>query len=152
MLSAALSSAFSAKQSKISPTKPSALFLAAARFGGRRHLNEPGYKLFWETMAIIASMLIFSALRPSTTELTAGGMSQSTKIQTVSVHINSKELRRRTGFQQAEVQKAREAQLHMARDFTNQSNLPAHHTATMQKSEVISNARDRIIPTRVVVD
>ncbi len=149
MPSAALSPVPSATQSRISPTEPSALFLAvASRFGGRRRLNEPGYKLFWETIAIIASMLIFSALRPSPTEVTAGGMSQSTKIQTVSIHINSKELYPRTRPQRAEVQKAREAQLHMARDFRNHSNLPAH---TMEKSEV-TNTRDRVIPTGVVLD
>jgi hypothetical protein len=94
-------------------------------------------------MAVVASMLIFSALRPSPTEVTGGGMSQSTKIQTVSIHSNSKELNRRTGLQQAEVQKARGAQLRMARDFTNHSNLPAH---TTEKSE------GTVIPTRVVFD
>jgi hypothetical protein len=100
-------------------------------------------------MAVVASILIFSALRPSPTEVTPGGISQSTKIQTVSIHGNSKELRRRRGLQRAEVQKAREAQLHMARDFTNHSNLPAH---TTEKSEVVSNAQGRVIPTRVVLD
>jgi hypothetical protein len=58
-------------------------------------------------MAIIASMLIFSALRPSATEVTAGGMvSQSIKIQSVSIYINSKELYPGTRSQRAEVQKA----------------------------------------------
>jgi hypothetical protein len=137
----------SPKQSGISPTNSSPLFLAAAaRFGGRRRLNESGYQLFWETMAVVASMLIFSALRTLPTEVTGGGMAQSIKIQTVSIHGNSKELHRGTGLQQAE---ARGAQLHMARDFTNHSNLPAH---TTEKSEVVSNAQARVIPTRVVLD
>jgi len=150
MPSSVLSPVPPAKQSTINPTKPSALFLAAAaRFGRTRRLNEPGYKLFWETMAVVASILIFSALRPSPTEVTPGGISQSTKIQTVSIRGNSKELHRRTGLQQAEVQNAREVQLHMAKDFTNHSNLPAH---TTEKSEVVSNAHGRVIPTRVVLD
>jgi hypothetical protein len=145
----------SAKQSRISPTQPSTLFLAAAlRFGGRRRLNEPGYKLFWETVAIIASMLIFSALRPSPTELAARGATQfgatqSARIQTNSIHTNSKESHPRTRSQLAEVQTAREGQLHMARDFTNHSSLLAH---TTEKSEGMPNAQGRVIPTRVVLD
>jgi hypothetical protein len=140
----------SAKQSRIGPAQPSALFLAvASRFGGRRHLNEPGYKLFWETMAVAASMLMFGALRPSTTEITAGGTAQS-----IGIYSSSKELRRmdsRTRFQQAELSKAREPQLHsMTRDFTKHPNLRAHSIATMQKSEVTHNAQDDVIPTRVV--
>ena len=34
-------------------------------------MNEPRYKLLWQTVAIFASMLIFASLRPSTADVTA---------------------------------------------------------------------------------
>ena len=140
----------SPKQSPTGPAQPSALFLAlASRSARKRYLNEPRYKLFWQTVAVAASMLMFAALRPSTTEITAGGTAQSIRI-----YSSSKELPRtdsRMRFQQAEVWKARDLQLHsMAKDFTNQSNQRAHSIATMQKSEGRHNAQGDVIPTRVV--
>jgi hypothetical protein len=52
----------------------------ALLFGGRSRLvNGQGYSLFWQTMAIAASMLIFGAIRPSTTHVTAGDTKQPTQ-------------------------------------------------------------------------
>jgi hypothetical protein len=129
--------------------QPSALFIAVApRFDRRRRLNEPRYKLFWETMAVVASMLMFAALRPSTPAITPGGIGQSTR-----VYLSSEKLGRtdpKTRFQPAEVSNAREPQYSMAKDFTNHSNLGVHSIATMRKSEGTPAAQGNLVPTRVV--
>ncbi len=137
------------RQSRTGPTYSSRLFRSlASRFGRRSHLNEPRYKLFWQTMSIAASMLMFSALRPSMNQTTTGGAAPS-----VSIYSSSKELHRtqpKTSLQQAKVSKAREPQLRsMAKDFTNHSNLRARSVSTMPKSEATNSAQS-VIPTRVV--
>lgn len=131
------------------PRQPSAFFLAVApRFGRGRRLNEPHYNLFWETMAVAASMLIFAALRPSMPAITPGGTGQSTRI-----YLDREELGRtdpKTRFQPTEVSNAAKPQYSMAKDFTNHSNLRAHNVASMRKSEVAHAAQGNLIPTRVV--
>jgi hypothetical protein len=99
-------------------------------------------------------MLIFAALRPSTTEVTAGDTTQSTRLDS-----GSKELRQTvsgTQSQQTEVPKA-EAQLHqsdyfVAKDFTHHFTQRAHNNATMQKSELKRNAQGPISHMRVVTN
>src|ERR1700680_2602072 len=72
------------------PARPSALLVGvASRFGRRSRLNEPRYKLLWQTVAIVASMLIFASLRPSTTDATASDTTRSTML-----NFGSKELGR----------------------------------------------------------
>jgi len=43
-------------------------------------MNEPRYKLLWQTVAIFASMLIFASLRPSTADVTASDITRSTML------------------------------------------------------------------------
>ena len=132
-------------QSGISLARPSALFVGvASRFGGRSRLNRPRYILLWQTVAIVASMLIFASLRPSTTQVTAGDTTRSTMLDS-----SPKGLRRTVSGTRSktEVSKAAEARLRqsdyfVAKDFTNHFNLHAHTSiATMQKSELTRNAR-----------
>ena len=147
----------SGEKPRISPAQNSAiLFGMAARFGGRSRLvNEPRYKLFWQTLAIAASMLLFAALRPSTTEVTAGNATQSTRLG-----AGSEELRRtgsRTRSQRTALPKAAEAQPHrsdyfVAKDFTNHFKLHAHSIATLQKSELRRSAQGSVSHKRVVIN
>jgi hypothetical protein len=127
----------------------SAFFMAvASRFDRRRCLDEPRYKLFWEVMAIVASMLIFAALRPSTPAITPGATGQSTRI-----YLRSEKLGRTDStarFQPTGVSNAGESQYSMAKDFTDHSKLRSHSIATVQKSEVTHAAQGNLIPTRVV--
>jgi hypothetical protein len=94
-------------------------------------------------VAIVASMLIFASLRPSTTQVTAGDTTRSTMLDS-----SPKGLRRTVSGTRSktEVSKAAEARLRqsdyfVAKDFTNHFNLHAHSIATMQKSELTRNAR-----------
>jgi hypothetical protein len=69
------------ERSGIAQARPSALLVGlASRFDRRSRLNEPRYKLFWQTVAIVASMLIFGSLRPSTTDVTASDTTRSTML------------------------------------------------------------------------
>lgn len=138
------------RQSRTGPTYSSKLFRSlASRFSRRSHLHEPRYKLFWQTMSIAASMLMFGALRPSMNQMTTGGAAPS-----VSIYSSSKELHRtelNTPLQQTKVSKARERQLHsMAKDFTIHSNLRAPGVSTVGESEATNRAHGNVIPTRVV--
>jgi hypothetical protein len=64
-------------RSQTSPKQTSALWTGlVSRFGARRRLQEPGYKLFWQTVAIVASMLVFIAIRPPREDV-AGGPQRS---------------------------------------------------------------------------
>ena len=136
----------SQEKSRNSLAQTSAIFFGiASRFKGRsRVVNGPRYKLFWQTVAIVASMLIFAALRPSTIEVTAGDTTQSTRLDS-----SSKELRGTVSgmrSQQTEVPKATEAQLRqsdyvVAKDFTKHFKLRAYRSATIQKSDLKHNAQ-----------
>jgi hypothetical protein len=147
----------SGEKSQNSPAQTAAiLFGMASRFSGRsRVVNGPRYKLFWQTVATVASMLIFAALRPSTTEVTAGDTTQSTRLES-----GSKELRQpvsETRSQQTEVPKAAEAQLRqsdyvVAKDFTKHFTLHAHSSATIQKSDLKRNAQGSLSHIRVVAN
>jgi hypothetical protein len=118
------------QKSGISPTRPSALLVIASRLRRRNRLNEPRYKLFWETVAIAASMLIFASLRPSTADVT-GDTTRSILVNTShkGLHLS------RTRSRQTEGSKAAEAQLRqsnlVAKAFTKHFSV-----ATMQKSEL----------------
>ena len=134
--------------------QPSALLVGVvSRFGGRNRLNEPDYKLFWQTVAIAASMLIFASLRPWTTEVTAGDTTRS-----ILLNSSTKGLRQTLSgprSQQTEVSKAAEVQLRqsnyfVAKDFTNHFSLHAHGVATKQKSELTRNAQGSVSQKRVV--
>jgi hypothetical protein len=141
----------SEEKSQNSPAQTAAiLFGMASRFSGRsRVVNGPRYKLFWQTVATVASMLIFAALRPSTTEVTAGDTTQSTRRESGS--------KAETRSQQTEVPKAAEAQLRqsdyvVAKDFTKHFTLHAHSSATIQKSDLKRNAQGSLSHIRVVAN
>jgi hypothetical protein len=141
-------------QSGISPAQPAAFSVdVGSRFGGRSRLNGPRYPLLWQTVAIVASMLIFASLRPSTTYVTAGDTKQSPML------FDSKELRRTVSGErpkQVGVSKT-EAQLHrsdyfVAKDFTNHFNLHAQSIATVGNSELTPTAQRSVSQKRVVVN
>ena len=146
----------SGEQSRSSLARPSALFVGvASRFGRRSRLNGPRYILFWQTVAIVASMLIFASLRPSTTDVTAGDTTRSTML-----NFGSKELGQTvsgTRSQQMGVSKTAEAQLRrsdyfVAKDFTNHFNFHAQSLATAQKSELTRTGQGSASHKRVVVN
>jgi hypothetical protein len=127
-----------------------------SRFGGRRRLNEPRYKLFWQTMAIATSMLIFGALRPSTLETTDRDSARVTVRDSRSAEFG----RKLSGSQARHVEAAiaAKARLKMAdhfvaKDFTNDSNSQAHNTATLEKSDLTRSAQQgRVVQKRVVLN
>jgi hypothetical protein len=138
-------------QSGISPAHPTAFSVdLASRFGRRSRLNEPRYKLLWQTVAIVVSMLIFASLRPSTTDATASDTTRSTMINS-----GSKELGRTvsgTRSQQTGVSKLRRSHYFVAKDFTNHLNLHAQSIATVQKSELTRTGQGSVSEKRVVVN
>ena len=142
----------SGEKSRISPAQSSAtLFRRASRFGKRSRLvNEPRYKLFWQTVAIAASMLIFATLRPSTPEVITGNTTQSARLDS-----GSKELRRTvsgTRPQQTELPKAAKSQLRHSDYFVPKDVTNRFHVATLQKSELRRNAQGNVSRKRVVVN
>jgi hypothetical protein len=140
----------------------------ASRLDGRRRLiNGPRYSLFWQTVAIVASMLIFAAIRPSTTDVTVGGTNQSTRFfsgskestQTVSgprsraVIQPSKSPVTRSS---TKVPKAAGAQRHqsddfVAEDFTNHSDLHGHSIAISQNPD-LKRSPQGSVKKRIVFD
>ena|SRR5579862_4971576 len=129
--------------------QPSALFLAvASRFGKGRRLNEPRYKLFWETVAVATSMLILGGLRSSMPAITSGATGQST-----SIYLSSEKSGRtdpKTRVQPTDAPNAAESQYSMAKDYTDHSRLRSHNVASMQKSKVSHAAQENLVHTRVV--
>jgi hypothetical protein len=126
-----------------------------SRFGGRPRLNEPRYKLFWQTMAIVTSMLIFGALRRSTMEITDRDSARVTVRDSRSEELGWKV----SGFQARQVEAdAAEARLNIAnhfvaKDFTNHIKVQAHNSATMKKSDLTPSAQQgRAVQKRVVLN
>lgn len=129
------------KHSGIAQARPSTLLVAvASRFDRRSRLNEPRYKLFWQTVAVAASMLIFASLRPhpSTTDVTASDTTRPT------MFTSSPKVLRRTvsGKRPKQMGVSKMAGMRMshsdsfvAKDFTNHINLHAESIAIVQKSE-----------------
>lgn len=135
----------SGERSDIAQARPSTLLAAVApRFDRRGRLNEPRYKLFWQTVSIAASMVLFASLRPSTTDVTARDTTQSI------IFASSPKVLRRTvserRSQQPGVSKTVETRMghsdyFVAKDVTNHFNLPAQSTVTVQKSELSRTAQ-----------
>lgn len=125
----------SGERSGIVPARRSALLVGvASRFGKRSRLNEPRYKLLWQTVAIVASMLIFASLRPSTTDVTASDTTRS-----IMLDSSPQGLRRtvsETRSEQMGVSKTAEVQMRQSdhfvtKDFTNHFNLHGQSIATV---------------------
>ena len=123
-----------------------------SRFGGRSRLNEPRYKLFWQTMAIAASMLIFGALRRSTVEIADHDSAPVTVRDSRSEELG----RKVSGFQARQVEadaRLNIANHFVAKDFTNHVKLQAHNVATLKKSDLTPSAQqDRAVQKRVVLN
>jgi hypothetical protein len=130
----------SGERSGVAQVRPAALLAGVlSRFAGRGRLNEPRYKLFWQTTAIAASMLIFASIRPSTIAITARDTTPPTLLNFVSKGLGSRVSGARS--QQMGVSKTAETHLHqstdfVAKDFTNHFNLHAQSIVTVQKSEL----------------
>jgi hypothetical protein len=140
---------------RIRPTHSSFWLGMISRFGGRSRLNEPRYKLFWQTMAIAASMLIFGALRRSTLEMPDHDSAPVTVGDSRSEELG----RKVSGFQARQVEAdPAEARLNIAnhfvaKDFTNHVKLQAHNTATLKKSDLTPSAQQgRAVQKRVVLN
>jgi hypothetical protein len=162
---------FPKDKSPISPAQTSAIsFGKASRLGrSSRWVNGPRYSLLWQTVAIAASMLIFAATRPSTTDVTAGDTNQSTQFdsyskestQTVSGPRSGPPIQPSTSpvtRSSSEAPMAGEAQRHqsdydfVAEDFTNHFDLHAPSIAVLQNSELKRNTQGGVKRKRVVVN
>jgi hypothetical protein len=155
-------------RSRVSPAHTSAASCgrAARRDEGRRRLSVPRYRLLWQTVAIATSMLLFAAIRPSTTDATIGGTDQSTRFAADSEEPTQSASRRQpvttsrrskspvvpssTGaMKTARERRHQTDQGFVAEDFTNHFDRPAGSVATLQSSE--RNARASAKPKRTVV-
>jgi hypothetical protein len=135
--------------------------------GGRsRLINGQRYSLFWQTVAIAASMLIFGAIRPSTTHVTAGDTNQSTgfdsgskeSTQTISGPRSRATIQpSKSPVTRSSTRVARAAgpQRHqsdddsVAKDLTNHFDLHVHSIANQQNSYLKRSAQG-IVKKRVV--
>jgi hypothetical protein len=155
-------------RSRVSPAHTSAASCAkAARPDeGRRLLTVPRYSLLWQTVAIATSMLLFAAIRPSTTDATTRGTDQSTRFaadskeptqsasgrQSVTTSRTSKSPAAPSSTRAMKTAGERQYQTDngfVAEDFTNHFDPQAHSIATLQSSE--RNARDNVKSKRIVV-
>jgi hypothetical protein len=106
-------------------------------------------------VAIVASMLIFASLRPSTTDVTASDTTRS-----IMLDSSPQGLRRtvsETRSEQMGVSKTAEVQMRQSdhfvtKDFTNHFNLPGQSIATVQKSEPTRTGQGSVSQKRVVVN
>ena len=146
----------SRERSGVAQARPSALLVGVlSRFGGRGRLNEPRYRLFWQTIAIAASMLIFASIRPSTMAITARDTTPPTLLNFVSKGRGS----RVSGARSQQMEVSKTAQMHLgqstyfvAKDFTNHFNLQQQNIATVQKAELPRTRQDSVSHKRVVVN
>jgi hypothetical protein len=139
------------------PARPSAVLVrVASRLARGNRLNEPRYKLLWQTVAVAASMLMFAWLRPPTNQVTAGDTMQSIAFGSSAVAL-PRTVSAGTRSQQSQVSNAGRAELRrsdyfVAKDFTNRVNAPAGSAATMQKSELTRTGQGGVSNKRVVVN
>jgi hypothetical protein len=138
------------------PAPPSALLVGvASRLARGNRLNEPRYKLLWQTVAVAASMLIFASLRPSATNVTASDTTRSSVLDS-----GAKGLRRtvsgtrsqQMGVSKTAEVKTRQSDYFVAKDFTNHFNLHAQKIVTVQKSELTRTGQGSVSNKRVVVN
>lgn len=135
--------------------------------GGRRRLmNVPRYRIFWQTVAIAASMLLFAAIRPSMTDETTSRTNQSVR----SIAISNESTQMASGRRSVSTSptskspvapsstgapKPAGAQRHqmnygfVAEDFTNHSDPQPRSIGILQSSE--RGARGGATPKGTVV-
>jgi hypothetical protein len=107
----------------------------ASRFGRRRRQNEPRYRLFWQTAAIIASMLIFAALRPPATKVNGGDMTPSARHDPRSQRLPTASVNPSKPAQVSNIAVVRRESDHLvAKNFTNHTNLHMRNAA-IRKSD-----------------
>jgi hypothetical protein len=120
--------------------RPSTLLVGVtSRFGRRGRLNAPRYKLFWQTIAIAASMLLFASLRPSTRDVTVSDTIRSTIFAPNSNVLRpavSGKRSQRIGLSKMAGMRMRQSDSFVAKDFTNHFNLHAQSIAIVQKSDL----------------
>jgi hypothetical protein len=134
---------------------------------GRRLLSVPRYSLLWQTVAIATSMLLFAAIRPSTTDATTTrGTDQSTgfaadsKESSLSASGRQPVTTSRTskspvatsstgGMKIAEERRRQTDQRFVAEDFTNHFDSQTPNIATLQSSE--RNTRGSVKTKLIVV-
>jgi hypothetical protein len=145
----------SGKPSGSTPAPPSALLVGvASRLARRNRLDEPRYKLLWQTVAVAASMLMFAWLRPPANQMSAGDTMQSIAFgssavpRTVSAGTRSP----KTRVSNPGKVELRRSDYFVAKDFTNRVNVHAGSVATMQKSELTRTGRGGVTNKRVVVN
>jgi hypothetical protein len=155
-------------KSRVSSAQTSAVSCGKAlRPAGRsRVANVPRYVLLWQTVAIIASMLLFAAIRTSMTDVTTRSTDQSTRFvadskepaQTASGWrsvATSRTSRSPATPSSTGDPKAAGAQGHqtnygfVAEDSTNHLDPQAHSIAILQNSG--RNAQGSVKPKRIVV-
>jgi hypothetical protein len=155
-------------RSRVSPAQTSAVSCGKASRPNerRRPLSVPRYSLLWQTVAIATSMLLFAAIRSSTTDVTARGTDQSTRFvadskeptqsasgrQSVTTNRTSKlpVTPPSTGAMKTAGERRYQTDNgFVAEDFTNHFDPQAHSIATLQSSE--RNARASVKPKRIVV-
>jgi hypothetical protein len=155
-------------RSPVSPAQTSAVSCGKASRPDekRRQSSVPRYSLLWQTVAIATSMLLFAAIRPSTTDATTRGTDQSTRFaadskeptqsasgrQSVTTSRTSKSPAAPSSTRAMKTAGERQYQTDngfVAEDFTNHFDPQAHSIATLQSSE--RNARDNVKSKRIVV-
>lgn len=145
----------SVKPSDTSSVKASVLFRGVARFARRCRLSEPRFKLFWQTVAVAASMLLFSLVRPSPNQLAPTDAMQSTSLSSGAIALHGP-VAPGTPSQQTGLSKPSRAELDpsdypIAKDFTNHLAVHGRDVATVQKSDLTRNQREGLT-RRVIID
>lgn len=145
----------SAKRAVTSSVQASALSRGVARFVRQYRPSEPRFKLFWQTVAVAASMLLFSLVRPSSNQLATAEAMQSTGSSSGVIALRGPSSSE-TPPQQTELLKPSKAELHasdypVAKDFTNHLAAHRHNTATVQKSGLTRN-QPEVLTRRVIIN
>ena len=139
-------------RSRTSPKQTSVLWTGlVSRFGARRRLKEPRYKLFWQTVAIVASMLVFIAIRPPREDVVAGGPQRS-----ITGDPHPEDLRSVTGARAMPAGALSPSnRLRSASDHSSAKaslNGVTLHAGNIARKSDLQDAPDSVIHKRVVVD
>ena len=134
------------------PKKPAVAGKAAYSklFGGvaarlrKKGRTEPRFNLFWQTVAVSASMLLFASVRPSPNLLTTSAVAGS---RSVSLDAASEP----TKISKVTPVALRRSDYAVAKDFTNRVDARPRSIATVEKSDLTRNERENVIK-RVVIN
>ena len=145
----------SVKASDIGPVQASVPLRIVARFGRRWRLSEPPFRLFWQTVAVAASMLLFSLVRPSPNQQASADAVQLTGLSSGTIPLH-RPVAAGTRSQPTGPSKPLRAALDrsdypIAKDFTNHLAVHGRDIATVQKSDLTRNEREGPV-RRVIID